>query len=510
MTGGERRLAVIDLGSNSFRLVVFTWVPGRWWKRTDEIHEAVRIGAGLEATGQLQPEPLERALETIELYAHFCRATGVEAVRPLATSAIREATNRDELVRAALARSGLAVEILPWEAEARLGYLAGVNSTTLDHGVVLDLGGGSLQLVEVERRLARAAGSWKLGAVRMTERFLPGQRAKARQLDALRAHVRDELSSAPWLGPHTGTERRLTGIGGAVRNLAAAAQLAAGLPSYGVQGFLLSAAALGELVERLAELPASRRGAVPGIKPERGDLILAAAVVLQVVLERGSFDALEATEAGMREGAFFASLLAPADPPLFPDVRRASVSNLAEQYHADLAHTSHVARLALEMWDGLARAGAHPGRPEERELLWAASMLHDIGMTVDYDDHHRHSRYLTLNAGLAGFSPRETALIAQTVRYHRKGTPSLGELEPLTERGDAALLDRTAALLRIAEQLERARDQCVSSVEVAADDGAVELRLNANADATVARWSAERQRDVFERAFGRKLRVSAA
>jgi exopolyphosphatase/guanosine-5'-triphosphate,3'-diphosphate pyrophosphatase len=499
---------VVDLGSNSFRLVVFTCVPGRWWKRTDEIHEAVRIGAGLEATGRLQPEPFERALETIELFAHFCRATGIDDVRPLATSAIREAANRDDFVDAARTRSGLAVEVLPWEGEARLGYLAGVNSTTLEDGVVLDLGGGSLQLVGVERRLAVAAGSWQLGAVRMTERFLPGQRAKAKQLDALRAHVREELAAAPCLEAHAGPGRRLAGLGGAVRNLAAAAQIAAGLPSYGVQGFLLTRETLGELVERLAGLPAPRRGQVPGIKAERGDLILAAAVVLETVLEQGGFEALEATEAGMREGAFFSTLLAGAEPPLFPDVRRASVMNLAEQYHADLAHTRHVARLALEMWDGLVQAGAHPGNPEERELLWAAAMLHDIGMTVDYDDHHRHSRYLILGGGLPGFSPRETALVAQAARYHRKGRPSLGELAPLAEPGDEALLDRLAALLRVAEQLERARDQSVVSMDVAATDATVELRLAAAGDVTVARWSAERQGDVFERAFARSLHIS--
>lgn len=467
----------------------------------------MRIGAGLDATGRLQPEPLERALETVELFAHFCRALRIDDVRPLATSAIREAANRDDFVRSVRVRAGLTVGVLPWEGEARFGYLAGVNSTTLENGAVLDLGGGSLQLVDVERRLERAAGSWQLGAVRMTERFLTGQRAKPRQLEALRAHVREELASAPWLGARGGG--RLVGLGGAVRNLAAASQLAAGLPSYGIQGFLVTRTALGELVERLARLPASKRGTVPGIKPERGDLILAAAVVLETVLEQGEFEALEATEAGLREGAFFSTLLAAAEPPVFPDVRRASVLNLAETYHADLAHTRHVARLALELWDGLARAGVHSGSLQERELLWAASMLHDIGMTVDYDDHHRHSRYLILGTGLPGFSRRETALVAQAVRYHRKGAPSLGEFAPLAEPGDAELLDRLAALLRVAEQLERARDQSVDSVDIVAIGGAVELRLAAAGDVTVARWSAQRQSDVFERAFGRSLQVSA-
>ncbi|MDP9294822.1 MAG: HD domain-containing protein, partial [Actinomycetota bacterium] len=265
--------------------------------------------------------------------------------------------------------------------------------------------------------------------------------------------------------------------------------------------------ALDALIERFAELPASERAKVPGIKPERGDLILAGAVVIQTVMEVGGFDALEATEAGLREGVFYSSLLAGRDPPLFDDVRREAVCNLAAQYHADFAHTEHVARLSLQMWDALAEAGAHPGDPRERDLLWAAAMLHDIGTAVDYDDHHKHSRYLILNAGLPGHSTRETALIGQMARYHRKGSPSLGAYAALARDGDDALLTRGAALLRLAEQLERSRDQAVHGARVSIQDGQVELSLEAEDDVSVARWAAERQAELFRRAFGKTLTV---
>ncbi|WP_028057620.1 Ppx/GppA phosphatase family protein [Candidatus Solirubrobacter pratensis] len=498
----EDRLAVIDVGSNSFRLVVFTSTE-HWWKRTDEIHESVRVGEGLDAAGELQPEPMERALETLELYAHFCRATGIERVRPVATSAIRDAGNQAEFLRAARQRSGLDVEVLPGEEEARYGYLAAVNSTTLEDGVVLDLGGGSMQLTRVRGRRAAEARSWPLGAVRMTERFFNGGAAKRKQLKALREHVAAELEAAPWLADGG----RMAGIGGTVRNLAAAAQLAAGLPSYGIQGFRLTRDALGELIGELAAMTPAERGKVAGIKSERGDLILAGALVVEAVMEAAGYDDLEATEAGLREGVFFETLL--GDPPLFEDVRVASVHNLAAQYHADFAHTNHVAQLALEMWDALAAQGVHRGDAEERDLLWAAAMLHDIGVAVDYDDHHKHSRYLILNAGLPGYSPRESALIGQAARYHRKGTPGLGEFAPLARAGDAEMLDRLSAILRLAEQLERSRDQAVHATDVDVHDGSVELRLHASEDVTIARWAAERQGDLFRRAFGRDLSVSA-
>jgi exopolyphosphatase/guanosine-5'-triphosphate,3'-diphosphate pyrophosphatase len=279
------------------------------------------------------------------------------------------------------------------------------------------------------------------------------------------------------------------------------------LPSYGVQGFCLERSALDALVERLAGLTPAQRGGVPGIKPERGDVILAGAVVVQTVMEVGGFQALEVTEAGLREGVFFATRLTGREPPLVDDVRAAAVHNLAAQYHPEAAHTEHVARLALQLWDELAEVGLHPGRPDERELLWAAALLHDIGTAVDYDDHHKHSRYLVLNAGLPGYTPRETALIGQICRYHRKGEPTLGEFAPLARKGDEALLTRCAAVLRVAEQLERARDQTVRSAHVAVEDGRVALRLESDADPAVSRWAAQRQAELFERAFGKQLVV---
>lgn len=504
-----QRTAVIDLGSNTFRLVVFSAGKG-WWRRSDEIYEPVRIGEHIGKDGKLGRKQMDRALDTIDVFAHFCRATQIppERIRAVATSAIRDATNREKFVAAAQERSGLAIDVLSREDEARYGYLAAVNSTTLADGAVLDLGGGSMQLVRVRDRDADKLASWPLGAVRMTERFLDSRGpAKKGELEALRTHVAAELQDGGrWL-PKAG--RRLIGIGGTVRNLASAAQAAAGLPSMGVQGFAVPAAALDELVDLLAALPPAERGTVRGIKPGRADVILAGAVVIQTVLREGGFDALEVTEAGLREGVFFSDHLGDQDPPRFDDVRRESVLNLAAQYQVDPAHTAHVAALALGIFDALAADGVFAGDPVERQLLWAACMLHDIGMRVDYDDHHKHSRYLILNAGLPGYSPVEVALIAQAARYHRKGMSELGPFAKLAGPGDDRRLDRLAVLLRLGEDLERSRDQSVTAARIATHDGAVTLSLEADEGIEVARWAAQRETELFERAFGRRLKVEA-
>lgn len=494
------RVAVADLGSNSFRLVVFTASEHGWWKKTDEVYETVRVGEGLGKSGRLKPAAIERALRTIELFAAFADHADVDEVHAVATSAIRDAENAEEVV----GRSALPIRVLSAEEEATYGYVGAVNSTTLTDGAVLDIGGGSLQLVEVAGREADDRRSWPLGSVRMTERFLPGGKASKKGLRALREHVRDSLVDATWL-IGGGGRGQLVGVGGSVRNLASAAAVEAGLALPTVQGFCLGRAALADLVDELADRSVKERGELPGIKAGRADVILAAAVAVHEVMEVAGFEHLEATEWGLREGVFLAERLAPGH--LLDDVRGAAVRNLAAQYQDDLTHAEHVTRLALGLWDELAAAGVHPGDPNERELLAAAALLHDVGMAVDYDDHHKHGRYLVLSAGLPGFSPRELVLIAQAVRYHRKGDPDPGELAPLLRTGDEERLARLAAVLRVVEQLERARSQLVHGVRVEVADERVTLVLEGEADMSVPVWGARAQAPLFRRAFGRELVV---
>jgi exopolyphosphatase/guanosine-5'-triphosphate,3'-diphosphate pyrophosphatase len=509
--------AVIDLGSNSFRLVVFTTGEGGWWRRTDELSDMVRLGGDLTSEGCLSQARMAHALETLRVFAAFCATSGVEVgnVEAVATSAIRDAPNGAEFVARAQAETGLPIRVLSGEQEALYSYVAAVNSTAMTDGVVLDLGGGSLELVQVRDRRAGAIASWPLGAVRATDRWLPSD-GRAGTVDAkpiakLHARTLRALEQAPWVASAGEDGARLVGLGGSLRNLAAAAVRMADLPLDSVQGFVLSRAALDALVDQLAAISPEERERVPGIKRGRGEVILAAAVVLRAVLERSGADGIEVTEAGLREGIFLSGLLAPADPPLVPGVRAASVRNLARQHAVDLVHAEHIAGLARQLLEALPGAGLpEPGEPE---LVEAAALLHDVGMAVDYDDHHKHSSYLILGSGLPGYTPREVALIALMARYHRKGTPSLGALAPLCREGDEQFVLRGAALLRIAEQLERNRDQVVRAARLTRPGGGkgdvVELELDAVGDDTVARWGAERQGELFERAFGAPLRVVA-
>ena len=498
----ERRVAIVDLGSNSFRLVVFRYRPGGMFAMTDEIREPVRLSAGMR-DGTLQPDAIARATAAVRAYGAFCRTTGVTDVIVAATSAIREATNQAEVL-AAFAADGIDARVLSTHEEAYYGYLGIVNSMAIEDGMFVDVGGGSAQVGRITRRALERTMSAPIGAVRMTEAFLPSARTKQSEIKALRRHVFGALREAHWFAADG---LPLVGTGGTIRTLAAMAQRASEHPLAEIHGYALTRQALTHLVDELVRRPVAQRSRIPGLKSDRADIVLAGAVTIDAVMEHAGVATIEVCSQGLREGLFYERFLGPLDPPLFTDVRRSSVMNVAGRYSDDRAHTEHVALLALEIFDGTARAGLHGGDALEREWLWAAAMLHDIGVVVDFHDHHKHGFYLVINAGLPGFSHRELALIALLVRSHRKSPPSYEWLRPLLDAGDDERFWRLASCLRLAEQLERDRAQLVRSVQVDARGKTVTLTLLGQTEPAVSLWAAGQEAPVFERAFGRRLKI---
>src|SRR3954452_7057508 len=512
MIPAVERVAVIDMGSNSWRLVVFGYEPGTpWWSLVDEIREAVRIGAGMGVGSdngdrrELRADRVDLALHTAAVYSAFCRATGVDQIEALATSAIRDAANGEELLADIERTTGLHARVISGEEEARYGWLAIANSTTIEDGFGIDIGGGSIQTMKIEGRRLAHSQSLRLGAVRVSERFLSDEKVTSEPMKAPRAHASAKLEELGWWNG----DGRLVGIGGTIRNLAAAAMKRLDIPDIDVQGFVLTRDALEELIDDLASKPASKRAQVKGIKYDRADVILGGAVVLATALDEGGFDSIEVTEAGLREGAFFERLL--GEDGLFDDVRSESVHNLAHRFGHDNEHDQQVWALSAAMYDGLAAAGLHPYGREERELLWAASLLHHSGVAVNYDDHHRHSDYMTVNAGLPGFTPRELVLIGLIARYHRKGEPDISDLGDLDESGDEGRLRLLCGVIRLAEQCERSRDHDITDVRVSADNGTVRLHTacEPSRDITVPLWAARRNADLLEEAVEREVKIES-
>ena len=451
-------------------------------------------------------QAIDRAAFAAQIYSAFCQSLGIDDVIAVGTSAIRDARNRSRYIDRVKRETGMNVRVLSGEEEAYYGYLAAINSTTLENGFVVDLGGGSLQITRVENRTSTHSVSFPLGAVRLTEGSLHSDPVTAGEIKHLTQHLRENLESLPWFKAERGMT--MVGEGGTLRLVGRLAQKRVNYPLDDLHGYSVTLEQVASIRDELARLTIAARARISGMKSDRADISLAGAIVVHEIMRTAGFSELQVCSQGLREGLFYERFLATEDgtPPIFENVRRASVLNLAHVYRFQEKHAEHIAHLTLSMFDQLPLEVNQCGAVE-RELLWAASMLHDIGVSIDYHDHHKHGSYLILNAGLPGYTHREIALIALLIRYHRKGKPTPDELAGLLDPGDEIRLLQLSALLRLAEQIDRSRDGVVRDVMLSVNGGVATLELIARGDEQVALWSVERHRDIFEQAFHLTLDV---
>jgi len=501
-----RKIGIIDLGSNTTRLIVMEYERPHLFRLTDEVSETVRLAEGVGDTRRLQPVPIRRAVEALRMFESFCRGTGVDEVVAVGTSAIREAANQEAFWSALRAATRLNLRIISAEEEAAYGYLGAANALGLVDGYTFDTGGGSTQVCAVrDRRLLRSFSA-QAGVVRFTERFVRSDPATKQELKALREGARKVFAELDWV--RAGQGLRLAGMGGTVRTLARIDQKGRGYPLDHVHGYVLERPAVGAIVEQLARKDRRERAQIPGLKEDRADVTLAGAVIIDALMEHGGFAELTVSGQGVREGIFYEHFLQDTGQPLLPDPRAFSVENLARLSFFEPAHVERVREISLSLFDQL--APLHLYGAWERELLGHAATLHDIGVTVGYYDHHKHGEYLIHNATLLGFAHREIAILATLVRNHRKGLADVGHLAPVLAPDDELRIARLSALLRIAEYLERSKSQVVRAVRAEIHAGGVRLHVDAAGDATVEIWDANRRAGLFKKALGLDVEIVAA
>ncbi len=504
------RIGIVDLGSNTARLVVYQCDPPRWYRLVDSIRETVRLAEGMlthsnGAPAALQPDAIDRARASLWLFADYARAAELDDIHVIATSAVRDATNRDELLEH-IDRMGLSVQVLSGEEEAALGVCAVANAFDLRDAWVMDLGGGSAQLSLMRDRQFVRGRAYPLGSVRLFESHLkdhldadgrPRQGA-LRELDAfIDAQLGDTLDEV------AADDLPLVAMGGTVRNLARIDQIDQNYPLAQLHAYPFSFEGLHRITRHLSGSRQSERERVHGLNLDRADIIVPGARVFRRVLERSGREALHISGVGVREGAFFQRFLDP--PHRIDDVRSFSLANLFEHYPQPRLHTQHVRMLARRLFDGL--NPLHQLDSSYLELLDGAALLHDIGMTIGYYRHHRHGAFLVESSALHGFDHREQALIALLVHYHRKGQPSARDHTSLLRRSDLRALAALAVCLRLAEHLERSRSARIDDIGVAIQPDVVRLHLIASHPPRVELVETRKDAPLFEATFERRLEV---
>jgi len=506
------RIAAIDIGSNSFHMVIVESRSGGFHV-IDREKEMVRLGERTLSRGRLSAASMRRGLDALREYKRLADMHGVDKLLVVATSAVREAANGEDFLERVGAEIGFYPQVVSGEEEARLIYLAALHSVNLEgrRTLVVDIGGGSVELAMGAGPQVEWAVSEKLGVLRMTERFVHSDPLAARDERRLVGYVRQ------FMEPHAARARDegfdlVVGTSGTALALGAMATEAGTLPES-LHHLAVPAPALHALRRRLVGTTLKGRRRLPLMDERRADIIVAGAVVLDEILDALKAKEIVLCEWALREGLLLDYLTghkrAVARAEAYPDVRRRSVVALAERCHFHEAHARQVAALALGLFD--ATASRHGLQAPERSLLEYAALLHDIGRHISYPDRHRHTEYLLRNGGLRGFDPREVEIMALLGRYHRRGVPRKKNVAfAALARPDREAVRVMAGLLRLADALDRSHRGVVKAVAVSETSRGLRLRCEAEGDAGLEQWASGRRVDLLERTLDRAIRVDFA
>jgi exopolyphosphatase / guanosine-5'-triphosphate,3'-diphosphate pyrophosphatase len=520
------RLAAIDVGTNSIRLIIAELQEDGGYRVIDDEKEITRLGAGLAETGRMTRASIDRSVATVKRMRDIAAGYGAATLRAVGTAVARDAENAEELRRAMLDGAGVDLEIISPEREAQLAFRSVAASFDIrDLAVaIVDIGGGSTEVVLSSRGLIETVYAIPLGAVRLTERFGGPDEACGSRYGEMRDFVRKQIKEI--VGKPPFTPQVMIGTGGTLTTLAAMnlhqsrGPLWAQDDSAMIRGHEMQRSDLRHMLDRLRKMTLAERSRVPGLPTERADIIVPGILLGEVLMKRLGVNEARVHDRGIRDGL----LLEMAERARGGSAARVeggsgadamkSVHRFASACKYDHAHCEHTAGLALQVFDQLrelagreaeAPAWAAPLTDEARTILEAASLLQDVGYHINYTRHHKHSHHLILHADLPGFSPRQTRVIANVARYHRRAAPKMKhESYARLSADDRAMVRALSAILRIAGGLDRAHVQRVSGVRLAMDDQTARFGVESPEDPHVELWGASRKSELFESVFHRR------
>jgi exopolyphosphatase/guanosine-5'-triphosphate,3'-diphosphate pyrophosphatase len=502
-----RLLQAIDIGSNTVRSIVVEVPVGAAHRVVDDEREMTRLGRGLAHTGELESEAIEHTADALKAMLEIGRNLGVTEVRAIATEAVRRARNGKDFVHRIHEELDLEIEVVEPEEEGRLVWLSAASLTaSLGASVVVDIGGGSVEIVQTWGSEATSIVSAPIGARVLTDAWLADDPPSGESFRALKRAIRQELRAR--IDSPESDVPVIVASGGSVNSIAALAAGARGERLESTHGACIERAEIMRLLGILSRSTLEQRLAMPGMSADRADTVLAGALVLADLLKLFGADTVLVNGKGIREGIVIDTLLGDGALLLGAD-RLGAVHEVGARYRFDRDHAEHVAALALSIFDQLAERLQLD--TDARELLESAALLHDVGYYVSYDKHHRHSYHLIMHAGIPGFTRREIAVVAATARYHTKALPkrkheSFSAIDP----DDRPLVRQLAAILRIADGLDRGRGRSVDRVQVADDGRATRFTLYGSRAPHAELYGISKKKDLFEDVFARQVEVRVA
>jgi len=496
------RLAAIDIGTNSIRLLVAEPQRSGNYRILDEEKESTRLGRSLSQTGRLDEQAMQQSLSALRRMKQIAEGFQVTQLKTIATCAVREAKNGEEFRRRALEELGLDIEVITAKQEALLAFFNVQRTFDLvDKPVaVVDIGGGSTEIVLALGNLVEAIYTTRLGAVRLSELYGEGPQNFQQMVEAIDRELTREVRN-PLFVPHI-----LFGSGGTFTSLASMVMASKGQTSLPVRGYQITRAEVRHLLHRLKSIPPAERSSVSGLSADRADIIVAGLAIVERIMDHFEVNVLQVHTRGVRDGLLLTMIEQAMPRVQQPADRDTAIQRLAASCGSELAHGKHVAGLAGSIYAQLeVSLGLDPA---DRPLLEAAAQLQDVGYLINYDQHHKHSYHLIRHSRLEGFQPHDLELVANIARYHRGASPKRKHANfRQLSRVDRERVRKMAAILRVAGGLDRSNSQQVKAVVVKHEDGLTSIGVVAGSDPEVDIWGARRRAGLFESVFSTTVKI---
>jgi exopolyphosphatase/guanosine-5'-triphosphate,3'-diphosphate pyrophosphatase len=507
-----RVVSFIDIGTNSVRLLVVRLNPNHSYTILTRQKQQVRLGEGEFEEDVIQAEAADRLVVVCKRFSDLARTFATDEFVAVATSALREATNQSEILHLLRQETQIDVRVISGQEEARLIYLGVASGVHIEdrQTFFIDIGGGSTEIAVGNDRTYHYLESFRLGAIRLSNLYFPAANAgpvAADQYKRVQHHIRDTLIHS--IKKIRAMKPALAvGSSGTIMNLAEIAQKTLH-PNESSDATILTARDLQKVIEQLRSLSLEQRRKVPGMNPERADIIIAGAAILESFLKELGLESITTTGRGLQDGLLVDYLSRMDAFPLLGDLspRQRSVLQLGRSCGINEVHARTVTSLVLELFDSARVLELHNFGDYERELLEYATFLHDIGSFISYTNHQAHSYYIIRNSELLGFDQKEIAFMANIARFHRKKAPRKKDPEIMElESRERDALRILTTFIRLSESLDRSHTALIQHVRFSGvENGSVHLEVVARGDCQLEIWGVEAEKKAFEKIFGKQL-----
>ncbi len=501
------KIGIIDLGSNSARLVIVNMFEDGYFMVMDELKESVRLGQDMERDGFLKPQRVAETIKTLRMFKRLCDASDVTRIIAVATEAVRRAKNQRSFLDEIQTSCGIKLRVLSAEEEATLVYRGVINTMDIPKGIILEIGGGSVKIIYYNRRNMLRYATLPCGAVTLTDTFASENLKPEEQALKMEEYFTSQLQTVDWLD-EVDPDVQMIGVGGSFRNLFKINKMVHKYPLDTVHNFNLAAEDFYPVYDMIKVLDLDKKKKIKGLSAERADILPAALAIIKAFITRMNLTSFTISGSGLREGIMFNQALPSTIDKPVSDVMNYSLTTLVKYYGCDEKHVEHVVNLSVQLFKQLRVLHKFPR--QYLKVLKVAAMLHDCGMRIKYYNHQRHSCYMILNSTLYGVTHREIVLAAFTACCHKKediNAYDWNRYRDVLQEDDVEIVKRLGVMLRIAESLDRSMAGVVKGINCDILGDSVIMKTEVEGDATLEIRDALAAGTEFKKSFRKNLEI---